>query len=311
MARRQRGLVLLAILAVLGAGALYLFLGQLDAQSLRDARGRRTESALVEAKQALIGRAASDDNRPGSLPCPDRVTNIPGNVPGDGIADLLAGSACPSYLGWLPWRTLGVPEPLDGTGESLWYAVSPSMRDDDSAEPINTTTSGDLKLDQVVQIAAIVFSPGPPRSGQGPRPSGNVTDYLDGENADGDAEYASGPGSDSFNDQVLAIPRGELMSRVDKRILAELRGTAAPTGKGLLGHVHDTGVFPWADVTGDGEPDESSISGRMPSSVLTLPTWIDRNGWVPLVTYQVNTSRTAVSIQIDGLSIACTGTACQ
>lgn len=314
LARHQQGLALLAILALLGAGALYLFLGQLDAASVQDARNRRTGSALVEAKEALIGRAASDANRPGSLPCPDFVTNVLSpirNVPGDGIADQLQGNFCPSEVGWLPWRTLGIPELLDGTGETLWYAVSPSLRDDDSAEPINTTTSGALKLNDTTQIAAIVMAPRQPLPGQETRPSGNATDYLDGANADGDSNYVAGPSSDAFNDQVLAIRQSELMARVAKRMLAELRGTATPAGMGLLGYFHDHGAFPWADATGDGTSDEPSTSGRVPSNVLEFPSWVAANGWIPLVAYQVNTSRSTMTLRIDGMSISCSGSTCK
>ncbi|MFZ5463805.1 MAG: hypothetical protein ACOZB1_09835 [Pseudomonadota bacterium] len=75
---RQKGAVLIAILAVLGMAAVYLFVRQLSANQLKISRGQNTETALALAKDALIGRAVTDDNRPGSLPCPDLITNIPG-----------------------------------------------------------------------------------------------------------------------------------------------------------------------------------------------------------------------------------------
>ena len=48
----------------------------------------KTRAALDYARQALIGRAIGDANRPGSLPCPD--------LDDDGSAELFVGSACPS-----------------------------------------------------------------------------------------------------------------------------------------------------------------------------------------------------------------------
>ena len=49
----------------------------------------------------------------GELPCPD--------TDNDGFAE----AACSTRtLGRVPWRTLGIPEPRDTAGETLWYAVS-------------------------------------------------------------------------------------------------------------------------------------------------------------------------------------------
>ena len=73
---------------------------------------RVTEASLAKAKEALIAYAATDGNRPGELPCPD--THIPSGA-SHGIADLLAGPNCPSNVGRLPWRTLGLPDLRDGS----------------------------------------------------------------------------------------------------------------------------------------------------------------------------------------------------
>src|SRR5688572_33057105 len=99
-----------------------------------------TRAALAEGKQALVGRAVADNDRPGSLPCPDAVTNVVGNVPNDGIADALAGNDCPSYIGRLPWRTLGLPDLRDEHVERLWFALSPTFRDHVTAQPLNSAT---------------------------------------------------------------------------------------------------------------------------------------------------------------------------
>ena len=89
----QRGQVLVAVALVItvATGAvLYVFLSP---GSRRSAEEKITARALAAARDALVGRAAGDNNRPGSLPCPDLATNIPGiNIPNDGIADLLVGN---------------------------------------------------------------------------------------------------------------------------------------------------------------------------------------------------------------------------
>lgn len=283
---RQKGAVLIAILAVLGMAAVYLFVKQLSADQLKMSRDQNSETTLAQAKEALIGRAVTDDNRPGSLPCPDLITNIPGNnVPGDGKADMLVGNHCPSYVGWLPWRTLGLPDLRDGSGERLWYALSPSLRDDDSAQPINSSTSGELTVGTTSQIAAIVFAPGPPLPGQS-RPSNTVADYLDGSNSDGDSNYLAGPSSDGFNDRLILISRDELFRAVARRVAAEIRGGPST---GLLRHYAENHEYPWAAAANNGIPTASppTQNGFVPYSALTLPSWLAGNNWFDHIAYAV------------------------
>lgn len=318
---RQKGAVLIAILAVLGMAAVYLFVRQLSANQLKISRGQNTETALALAKDALIGRAVTDDNRPGSLPCPDLITNIPGkNVPGDGKADMLVGNHCPSYVGWLPWRTLGLPDLRDASGERLWYALSPSLRDDDSAQPINSSTTGDLTIGITSQIAAVVFAPGPPLPGQA-RPSNNVADYLDGSNSDGDGDYVAGPSSDSFNDRLIFISRDELFRAVAKRVLAVLRGVGTPAASGLRKYRADFGVFPWADTNGDLAQNPDQTVGTVPSSDLAFPAegsppeektraWLENNAWPAAVSYKVEAGQSKITIELNGISTTCTLASC-
>jgi type II secretory pathway pseudopilin PulG len=89
---------------------------------------KQTQLALSTAKQALIAYATgpallyscTTTNpaicvRPGELPCPD--------INNDGIADTPCSTTA-SRLGRLPWKTLGLPDLRDGSGERLWYALS-------------------------------------------------------------------------------------------------------------------------------------------------------------------------------------------
>ena len=71
---RQRGAALLLVSAALFSGGLGLVLHE-PAKIRND---NRQMHILKIAKTALIARAATDDNRPGSLPCPDLATDSSG-----------------------------------------------------------------------------------------------------------------------------------------------------------------------------------------------------------------------------------------
>jgi len=135
---RQRGAALMVMLVIMIIGSAAFLVSSLSTTALKNARQETTANALAQAKEALIGRAVADNNMPGSLPCPDTDDN--------GSAELLSGNDCPSYIGRLPWKTLGLPDLRDGSGERLWYALSTNFRDDDSARPLNSDTAGTITV---------------------------------------------------------------------------------------------------------------------------------------------------------------------
>ena len=82
---------------------------------------RHTSDVLATTKAALIGYAVQLGERPGELPCPD--TN------NDGVAEPRCRiTNDESHIGRVPWKTLGIPEPKDAAGETLWYAISSEFR---------------------------------------------------------------------------------------------------------------------------------------------------------------------------------------
>lgn len=223
-------------------------------------RAEAEQRALSAAREALIARAATDDNRPGSLPCPDLITDDTGlrNHPDDGKADHLTRNRCPSDLGRLPWATLALPPQLDRAGQRLWYVIAPGLYDDDNAEPINSDTSTGLQVDSQHDIAALLLAPGPALPAQR-RPSSRPADHLEGENGNGDDRRYSLNTPDS-NDRVITITRGELMAAVETRIAAQVQAC-------LLAHAQMRD-FPWpaplAATAGRGHA--GSRFGRIPRS---------------------------------------------
>lgn len=310
---RQGGMALLVMLTALAMGGLSLFIGQLNSAQFTASRAQVTATALAQAKDALIGRAATDDNRPGSLPCPD--------MNNDGIAELLAGNICPGYIGRLPWKTLRLPELLDGEGNGLWYALSPGLTDNGASHPINPNKPLELTLDGSPNIAAIVFSPGSALASQNGRPSNNVSDYLDGSNSDGDNSYTSPPRSAFFNDTALAISRDQIFRTVSMRVLGEIRGPDDNSPNlpvyGLRHFFQAKGTFPWADSDADGIGNPGTLSGRLPFNDLSFrpdtTSWLVLNNWFDLVNYQ-QTSANSVTVSIGDrtmIVIPCPSSPCQ
>jgi hypothetical protein len=115
---------------------------------------RETEVALNEAKQALLGYStgvnlqSGSSQRPGDLPCPDRYQ--PGS-PNEGQAT----TPCPNpadRLGRLPWKTLGLPDLRDSSGERLWYAVSANFVNNPRT-PCAANNNGCLNSDSMGTIS--------------------------------------------------------------------------------------------------------------------------------------------------------------
>jgi type II secretory pathway pseudopilin PulG len=275
---------------LVGMAAALLVYGMVDTTSAALRRDQSTAAVLAHAKQALIGRAVADDTRPGSLPCPD--------TDDDGSAELFAGVNCPAYIGRLPWKTLGLPDLRDHTGERLWYALSNNFRDDMSAGPLNSDTQGNRTVYRdstavtlTSNAVAVVFAPGTTLAGQNrdgsaalcPTTGATIArnlcaaNYLEAtggaNNATLAGPYVTAERSATFNDRLLVITAAELMPPVEQRVAREMlrvlndykqRTPCCPNWGGT------SGCYPWAD-TSDGESDAAPFNsgsernrGRIP-----------------------------------------------
>jgi hypothetical protein len=281
------------------------FVTSLGSNAVRIERERKTAAALAQARQALIGRAAIDNSLPGSLPCPDLVTHIAGsNVPDDGIADLFAGTNCPSYVGRLPWRTLGLPDLRDADGERLWYALSPNFRDYAGLVYINDASIGTLSVTgatPVANVAAIVFSPGAAlgeQSRNGAANQNRVVNYLEGTNASGGAVFVAQAADGTFNDRLAHITVADLMVIVKKRVANEI--TAALNRYFLANSVLPNPALAtdWS-CQPDGDlnlclPSAPTAPGLLPRNLspgtgwpgIVFPSWFNAN-WRTSVRYAV------------------------
>jgi len=243
--KAQRGVAMLALVAVMTMGSLWLLMSGLAQPSNRTAPNRaQNAKVLQEAKTALIGHVATQsakagENDPGSLPCPE--------APGDVGVPNQEGRAAPNCtlpaVGRLPWRTLGIDKPLDAGGEPLWYVVSPGWAKPNSTTNtvINSNTAGQIFVDGVESVALII-APGQrlqiPASANCvarnqarnvPSPAIDYRDYLDCQNATpADLAFASNDAVGPFNDQVLAVTTAEIMPVIEAAVASRFQRELAP-----------------------------------------------------------------------------------
>jgi len=263
IAARQRGQAMLLTAVLIALGTAAIIFSSISSTSVstanRQAHGTATEMARV--KEALIGwsasRPSSGNARPGELPCPDN--DAPGTA-GYGFDD---GSCVAGAIGRVPWKTLGIPEPKDASGETLWYTVANKFRNHNmSNDPITSDTVGNLIVHNnpgttsatattvTTQAIAVIFAPGAALGAQNRDASSTATcsttgtviarnlcasNYLDTAvgpsgnivNATINGPFIQGPlqdpSSSLFNDRILAMTNADLMPVVEQRVAREMR----------------------------------------------------------------------------------------
>lgn len=311
----QHGQVFLLTLLILGILAATLVYQLLSPANITAENDLKTEAALTQARDALLGYAAADTTRPGQLPCPD-TTN-------DGFADSCAavGSATSVRIGRLPWKSLKVPELRDGSGEQLWYAVSRTFA---ATSIINSDTASEYTVSGVspaTNVVAVVFAPGvivgtqlrdavsSSCSTTGTTIARNrcAANYLEGGNDDGDAAFVTALPTTAFNDRLQVITHDMLMGRVLQRVANHAR-------KVLISYYNGNSFFPTANSYTDatGLCTTSAYEGRFPLpptlatatglctdavtwSGANLEAWFSNNNWNRYVFYAVTPDCTAAA----------------
>ncbi len=250
--KKQHGLVLLVMVVVIFLAVSSYYFSSISIVEIKTDNIQKTQNALKQAKQALISYATLRSDVPdpslqpgkyGYLPCP-------ANTNGDGNSVGSCGVKKTSYIGWFPWRSLGMPPLIDGNGDCLLYAVSSTYKYNPEAGMLNEDTNfgmfqvidengniihGDAAQNRVV---AIVFSAGTALSGQNRNkdpdtecgndannfaayldafeiPSGDIVnnsdvDGIDINQIDRFVQAASVANKGIFNDQFVVITRDEV-----------------------------------------------------------------------------------------------------
>ena len=304
---RQHGqaAIILVLLLVFGASALVYTM--VNPAKLAIENDKKTVEALAQAKDALIGFATgadydiAADKRPGDLPCPDTVGD-------DGIADGPCDTVR-SRIGRLPWKSLGLPDLRDGSGERLWYAVSTNFKNDArlSGVPLNSETPGEYTVNDTINgtalasVIAVIFSPGQvvgsqnrDSSAAAPCATTNTTiarnlcadNYLEGGNQDGDAIFTTGQMTDAFNDKLFLLTRINFFPTVEMRVARDLRTS-------LLAYYSSYGYYPYAAAFTGADWVNGNFRGRIPTAYaspladLARPAYFDANDWHQVMVYAV------------------------
>lgn len=294
--QRQRGIALIALLAILAIGAAAFLVRQLNAESSAFAAIMKNRNAevLLQAKQALIGYVAvqaaeAGERNPGRLPCPEHAWYIgrPEYPDKEGIAGPSVGVTNPgsgsqdcASIGRLPWITLGLEKLVDATGEPLWYVVGPSWRLTTSTSTLlinSNTPSGDITVDGQ-QTVALIIAPGAAMNVQAsglctarnqarsaPSPNMDARDYIECSDFATSPQFVNTAASTSINDQVLRITVADIMPAIEAAVANRIGREIAPQlnivyGDALWGTSATTPAFPFPASFGD--PGTSGFMGQ-------------------------------------------------
>lgn len=169
-------------MALLILGSAAVLLNSLNPASLKASQALATAKSLQLAREALLGYAITfRESHPnegyGYFPCPDTHD---GSDPAQiGTADTSCGAAGNMAIGLLPYKTLGLTDIRDSSGECLWYAVAGGFKNNPKSDPLNWDTQGNLTIqdasginelakanDSAGGVAIIIFAPGSPLDSQ-------------------------------------------------------------------------------------------------------------------------------------------------
>ena len=248
--RFQQGAALMLLVTVLVLGIAWYTVGALGKASPSTAdKEIRTGVALQAAKRALLDyvgqqAALTSSTIPGRLPCPEPLAPAAGS---EGIAAGCSDNTA-TFVGRLPWRTLGVDPIRDGYGEPLWYILGRGFRQ----SPINFGSLDEIELDGVNrQAVALIIAPGAalntiteagappapcPRVNQLPRPLAAPFDpakFIEcGRNTTpapgNEPQYNRINAGPWTNDRIIIITAAEVMDAIAGHVADRLQRQVAP-----------------------------------------------------------------------------------
>ncbi|MDP8567860.1 hypothetical protein [Methylophilus aquaticus] len=244
----QNGVVVWILLFMLSTAMLLTLSNVLSARNPKQQARLQTLTMLANAEQALLAYAmqplgttqcALNCPRPGDLPCPDRNN--------DGVAESSC-SGVGTRLGRLPWKTLGLGDVRDASGERLWYAVSEAYKNNPRVLPLNTEAPGSwyvlnaefpaLDIPQVQAVVAVLIAPMQPLTRSDgwlqqrkPQQSDIAKNYLDmaatldnaGAIEASTLGFVAAQPSGNFNDIVWPVTATRMHRAMQQQVMFELK----------------------------------------------------------------------------------------
>jgi len=336
-------LLIFAIIALTVAGGAY-FIQSRNAADPDIRNSKKTSTALAQAKHILENYSIAFDPSPptvnptiGRLPFPDRF-----NGSFDGFANCITGSLNNNQLlGRFPSRGSNTPcknvfinaDLQDSSKSNLWYVVATHMvqhanNTNFSTAYLNPNLStypgwltiydenGNIISDRV---AFIVFAPGTALAGQD-RSNPGTNNFLDSFNVPGqgninnavnDLRFVKANETATFNDRLIYITIDELMPKLERRVLNELRVL-------LNQHLINNGEYPLPTTLTDFNHRCDLLSAPSPGygfianknndcpSFLNVPTYLD--AWLDYIIYEprqdcVNTNTAGCGNALNGLVV--------
>jgi len=289
--RNQRGAAFLVLVLMIGIAGVALILSAGASSNPKLYEAQITAKSLATAREALMAYAVSvpDSDRLGDLPCP-ATSYANGQTAG-------SCNTSTSRVGYLPWKTLGLPELRDGTGAPLLYAVSNGFKYSSRTGVLNSDTAGEFTVSGENAIA-IVFAPGTPIGSQDRSAATfDVTNFLEGGNADGNTVFDNSAESSTFNDRLIWITPRAFFPPLETRALRVAQ-------ERLQHYFNTTGRYPksnrylndfscWNDggrlpyPTG-GNPCLPGGDGATASQwTMAWPAWFFQNYWDYVIHYAV------------------------
>lgn len=295
----------MAAVLLLGVVSMAVLLSSLSSSNAATQQAIKTQIALKEVKEAVLGYILLDDPnpdltlKPGSLPCPD-LDNDNDNDFNDNV-----GASCGptgNFVYRFPGKNFRVGDLRDASNEGLWYAVSPDFRTTTDAA-LNSLTPGELRIDGQGEYVAVVLAPGAPLPGQTRSTSSTRTAYLEEENASGTFHLVTfrqpqegeseEQAKSKFNDRVLGISKKEwedaIIRRVSADVLSRIKSHVVATGRPpspMPLSAYETSPDGRSPTAWNGDSKHSR--GLLPASTLWAPTdWARKNQWYRVVYYVI------------------------
>ncbi len=289
---RQRGAVLILFFMALFLSGATVVLAALNNRNPQLSRALELQKEMQQVKDNLLAYSAMFPQNyagqpagygPGRLPCPDTDNDGLENCTGTGLGRL-PRSVQYNPTGSLELSSLGV-----STDQQFWYAVHPNFWRS-ATTILNSETTTTFTLDGgAADVVAILIIPGDIVSNQVRPPYTTAINYLEGGNADVPTFFSQDNVTPAnFNDRVLAIRFGEVMTLATARAAQQIK-------------IQLDAYYP-------GNGSSYPVSGDLTLALAGVVGWFTDDDWAGALENYTRISATSFSVKFSNCGITYTST---